>query len=107
MDELRQHIAVLSSHGATQALHQLVPPTQSSVSVRRLKLKEIIVQISEEECDSLSEMQLAACHARWEALMGTNDVPDRNKTPTGDQLSAVAHLTKHGVNPFVDMGVFG
>ena len=41
------------------------------------------------------------------SIDGNQRRPDRNETPTGDQLSAVAHLIKHGLIPFVDMGVFG
>ena len=52
-------------------------------------------------------MELAACHARSETLMIDHDKLDRNETPTTDQLSVVYHLVKHGLNLFVDLGVFG
>ena len=94
-----------------QALTQLPPGSQpappSAVATRKLKLKELVDQISEEECDYLTETQIAACYARFETLMGEGERPPKAEDPTQEQLSAVAHLIKTGVNPYVDFGIFG
>lgn len=82
-------------------------PQQSTVATRKLKLKELVDRISEEECDPLSDVEIAHCYARFETLMGTDERPAKSEDPTQDQLSAVAHLLRTGVNPYVDFGIFG
>ena len=62
----------------------------TAVSKRRLKLKKLIDQINEDECEPLSNMEIAACCARLEVLMGQDEVPPIGEEPTEEQLSAFA-----------------
>lgn len=85
-------------------------PTDSasgSVAKRKLKLKEIIDQISEEECEVMSETALAAAYARYEALFGEGESPPVDEDPTEEQLSALNHLLNTNLCPYVDFGIFG
>ena len=79
----------------------------STVTARKLKLKDLVDQISEEECEILSEAAIATCYARYEAIMGFDERPAKSEDPTQEQLSAVAYLLRTGINPYVDFGIFG
>ena len=81
--------------------------TTDAVVTRKLKLKDLIDQICEDECEFLSEAEIAAAYARYEALMGAGEKPAYDEDPTQDQLSAISHLLKLGLNPYVDFGLFG
>ena len=63
--------------------------------------------MSEEECDALTDEQWHAAYARYEATTEKDDKPPEEEEPTLEQLSAVSHLVRSGVNPYVDCGVFG
>ena len=82
-------------------------PPISTVTSRKLKLKDLVDQITEEEADLLTDVQVAACYAKFEALMGEDEEPGREEDPTIEQLSAVQHLLTTGTSPYVDFGIFG
>ena len=58
-------------------------------------------------CEFLSEAEIAAAYAQYEALMGAGEKPAYDEDPTQDQLSAISHLLKLGLNLYVDFGMFG
>ena len=98
---------------ATQAVQAAKQPLPISLAAgRKLKLKELIDQTSEDDCPVLSDGQIAKCYARFEATMGVGDVPGRpwmpvEEEPTSDQLAALHHLVRSGLNPFgIDFGIF-
>ena len=70
-------------------------------------MKELIDQISLDECETLSDAAIAAMFARYEAVFGAEEKPSKDKEPTAEQLSAFDYLLKSGVNPYCDFGVFG
>ena len=79
----------------------------STVAQRKLKLKEIVDQVCEDECDVLTEEEWLLAYARYEAIFGKDDEPEESQEPTLEQLSAVSFLLKTGLNPYVDFGFFG
>ena len=86
-------------------------PPPSSTTVRKLKLKELVDQVHEEECDCMSEQQVLTCFARWESVLGPN-IDNKSAIPveaepTAEQLSAVKHMIDLGINPYTDFGIVG
>lgn len=77
-------------------------PMPSSVGIRKLKLKETVDQMSEEECEVLSDAQIAKCWAHYETLMGEGEKPEKGEEPTNEQLSAINHMLQMGLLPYVD-----
>ena len=109
-------MATLAAAVAQGVLRQTVPAPATppkakeepgTVTGRKLKLKEPVDQVSEGECDALTDEQWPAAYARYEATMGKDDKPPEEEEPTLEQLSAVSYLIKSGVNPYVDFGGSG
>ena len=90
-----------------QSKTQSADPGGGSVAKRKLKLKEIIDQSSEEECEVMSETAIAAAYARYEALFGEGESPPVDEDPTEEQLSALNHLLSTNLCPYVDFCIFG
>ena len=109
-------MATLAAAVAQGVLRQSVPAPStpqkakeqpSTVTGRKLKLKELVDQVSEEECDALTDEQWLAAYARYKATMGKDDKPPEEEERTLGQLSAVSYLIKSYANPYVDFGCFG
>ena len=100
--KITEHLATLTANLGQKAPHTPRMDITSTVGIRKLKLKELVDQVSEEECELLTDQQVLACYARWETLMGTNEKPPENQDPTPEQLSAINHLIKVGVVPYAD-----
>ena len=116
LNDLQAQMAALAAAVAQGVMMQSTPapatppkPKEepSTVVGRKLKLKELVDQVSEEECDALTDEQWLAAYARYEATMGKDDKPPEEEEPTLEQLLAVSYLIKSGVYPYVDFGVFG
>ena len=106
---LRDLPAQISRGGAAAASTGLGQTMQqpSAVASRKLKLKDLVDQVTEDECDVMTEKNVAECYARYETLMGEDEKPAYDEDPTLEQLSAVGYLLRAGINPYVDFGVFG
>ena len=98
---LQQQETVASGKGGA-TLKQKEP----EVSVRKLKLQQLVDQTTEEECDVLTEFQIAKCYAVYEALYGSDERPPKDEDPSSDQLAAIAHMLKNGLNPLVDFAIW-
>ena len=84
LNTLQAQMATLAVAVAQGVLRQTVPAPAtplkakeepSTVTGRKLKLKELVDQVSEEECDALTDEQWPAAYARYEATMGKDDKP--------------------------------
>ena len=65
---------------------QSAPP---AVLERKVKLKEITDQFSEDEAPVLSDFELARCHAVFEATYGKDEKPAEEEVLALEQLSAL------------------
>ena len=107
MISLAQNAQSATVKVAQAAAQKSKTTTDTTVLKRRLKLKELVGQINEDECEPLSDVEIAACFARFEVLMGQDEVPPTGEEPTEEQLSAISFLLKSGLNPYADFGIFG
>ena len=83
----------------------------SSTTVRKLKLKELVDQVHEEECDCMTEQQVFTSFARWDSVLGpnidnTSAIPVEAE-PTAEQLSAVKHMIDLGIDPYTNFNIVG
>ena len=79
--KITEHVATMTKSMEHRTTGKQFTAQTSTVGARNLKLKELVDQVSEEECDLLTDQQLLACYARWETLMGTNETPSKFQDP--------------------------
>jgi hypothetical protein len=107
LQQVQSQMSVLAA--ALVAPGVQVPSTQaaSSVAVRKIKLKEIVDQMSEEEAEAMTDTRIAQCWAQYETLFGVGEKPEKGEEPSYDQLAAIDHMLRMNVLPYVDFGIFG
>lgn len=74
---------------------------------RKVKLAGITSQVDNTEIKTVSEQDLIDLYLEYERVYGQNERPQKDQEPTSDQLSAVIHLLKAGLPPYVDFAIWG